>query len=471
MAYTPSYIPPYEDGWEDLPLETTPITAEILDAYDDAFESIEDYLENTVIPSRLNDMDNVNISEPTNGQVLKYDSATLKWVNGTDSGGVSQLSELTDVALTTPTDGQVLKYDNATSKWINANESGGGSGKLAETVNNALGAKNVLPVTVDIIKSLNTSGTWSGNIYTISNVTFTLNTDSKGNVTSIKASGQASANVTFFIASRFADSPLNLPTANYTLNGCPATGSASTYEMRFQATRNGSLHSYGQDRGSGVDGSVLDTDNIQVVIYVQSGYNAQNLMFYPMIRLSAYTDSTFAPYTKTNLELTNEKADSKALAPVENGATASKAYSLLDYFYKDGNFCYATTAIAQGEALVFGSNYQVTDIAGILKTIPSLDHIYSTTEHEVGVWIDGKTIYEKTLDLGSAGVQVPGNGTAATTDSVSGIAATIWSFGISQSGKAFPHIGCSIGTDYIMMENKTNNASNVRWFTYQYTKV
>jgi hypothetical protein len=44
MGYTPSFTPQYENGWEDLPIEETPITAEALNAYDDAIENIEEYL-------------------------------------------------------------------------------------------------------------------------------------------------------------------------------------------------------------------------------------------------------------------------------------------------------------------------------------------------------------------------------------------------------------------------------------------
>lgn len=43
-------------------------------------------------------------------------------------GGSSTLGGLSDVNLTTPTDGQVLKYDANAQEWINANESGGGTG-------------------------------------------------------------------------------------------------------------------------------------------------------------------------------------------------------------------------------------------------------------------------------------------------------------------------------------------------------
>lgn len=44
MGYTPSFTPQYEGGWEDLPLETTPIQASALNGYDDAIENIENYL-------------------------------------------------------------------------------------------------------------------------------------------------------------------------------------------------------------------------------------------------------------------------------------------------------------------------------------------------------------------------------------------------------------------------------------------
>lgn len=44
----------------------------------------------------------------------------------TVTGGASSLSGLSDVNLTTPSDGQVLTYDGNSSEWVNANASGGG---------------------------------------------------------------------------------------------------------------------------------------------------------------------------------------------------------------------------------------------------------------------------------------------------------------------------------------------------------
>lgn len=82
------------------------------------------------IPDGLADLtDDVNISSPTDGQILKYDGTSSKWINGTGgSGGASALDDLTDVDITTPSDGQTLVYDSTNSKWVNG-AGGGGSAK------------------------------------------------------------------------------------------------------------------------------------------------------------------------------------------------------------------------------------------------------------------------------------------------------------------------------------------------------
>lgn len=49
--YTPIYAKPYPDGWKNKPDKTTPVTAEIMDAYDDAIENIETYLSENPIES------------------------------------------------------------------------------------------------------------------------------------------------------------------------------------------------------------------------------------------------------------------------------------------------------------------------------------------------------------------------------------------------------------------------------------
>ena len=67
----------------------------------------------------LNDLSDVVITTPVNGQTLVYDSANSRWINGSSAGGASDLEDLTDVVVTTPTNGQALTYDSTTSKWVN----------------------------------------------------------------------------------------------------------------------------------------------------------------------------------------------------------------------------------------------------------------------------------------------------------------------------------------------------------------
>lgn len=69
--------------------------------------------------SALDDLTDVDLTTPSNGQVLKYDSANSKWINANESGGgASSLNDLNDVTITSATQGQVLK--KGASDWENS---------------------------------------------------------------------------------------------------------------------------------------------------------------------------------------------------------------------------------------------------------------------------------------------------------------------------------------------------------------
>lgn len=70
----------------------------------------------------LDGLKDVDISNPSTGDVLKYDSSTGKFENGQMA-----LSALSDIDLTNLQDGQIIKWDATAGKFVNANESGGGS--------------------------------------------------------------------------------------------------------------------------------------------------------------------------------------------------------------------------------------------------------------------------------------------------------------------------------------------------------
>jgi len=74
----------------------------------------------TLVPTSyaLGDLSNVTLGTLANGQVLKYDSATSTWYNGTDESGAA-LAGLSDVNLGTLAGGEFLQYDLGTTSWVN----------------------------------------------------------------------------------------------------------------------------------------------------------------------------------------------------------------------------------------------------------------------------------------------------------------------------------------------------------------
>jgi hypothetical protein len=71
------------------------------------------------IQPALDDLTDVDITNPTNGQVLTYDAANQLWINGAAPTGVTDLSQLSDVTINTPADGNFLVYDGTGSTWEN----------------------------------------------------------------------------------------------------------------------------------------------------------------------------------------------------------------------------------------------------------------------------------------------------------------------------------------------------------------
>lgn len=71
----------------------------------------------------------------------------------------------------------------------------------------------------------------------------------------------------------------------------------------------------------------------------------------------------------TKLYIDGKQLDIRGtIAPVEDGDTASQAYAVGRYFYRNGAFCKAKAAIASGAAFTLNTNYEVTTVANELYT-------------------------------------------------------------------------------------------------------
>ena len=179
--------------------------------------------------------------------------------------------------------------------------------------------KNKLPMTVSDIKSNNTSGTWNGNTYTLNGVTFTILTDSDNNVIGIKANGTANTTSPLMINSNY-----TMSQGSFVLNGCPSGGGTETARLQFDlGGENPAI-----DTGSGASFTLSETTtNCRVFIRIGNGYNAQNLVFKPMIRLSSVTDATFAPYSNECLISGWDEVNITVADDLEN-PTVSNVYTI-----------------------------------------------------------------------------------------------------------------------------------------------
>ena len=208
-----------------------------------------------------------NIDAPSNGDIQSSKTLKSSVVTVTDAAPINVEDITVDI---TPVQ-DLHGYDKP---WA------GGAGK------------NKLPMTLENLKARNTGGTWSGNVYTRYNTTVTVNVDNGGNIKSLTINGTPNENFNFIYA---INAPLLVEGLSYILSGCPTGGSVSTY---YQEYSNYTDMGY-SDLGNGVTfPEFAHTYQYRVVqVTIKSGYNAQNLIFYPMIRLATETDATFAPYS------------------------------------------------------------------------------------------------------------------------------------------------------------------------------
>lgn len=149
--------------------------------------------------------------------------------------------------------------------------------------------RNIAPITVDGIKSANSSLTWSGNSVTTNGVTFTIDTDTDGNVVSITAntSSSATANFAFIL---YYQKPL--ATGSYTISGCPSGYAGVWIDLEI-----GSGTYSNKDAGSGASVTISEDATVSMRFRVANGTTFNNVKIYPMLRLSTDTDTSYEPYT------------------------------------------------------------------------------------------------------------------------------------------------------------------------------
>ena len=256
-------------------------------------------------------------SEGRNSVTFTADSDFNLFMNGYGIGSVAFADDVSDLQLEKGSTATAYEPYHAS---------------VEDTLRNAevVKGKNLLPVTLKGIKELNTSGTWSGNIYTLNDVALTIETDGD-KVLGIDVNGTASYNIIFKLA---------LPTGGDILTGCPTGGGWGSYIL-YQSGG-------ATDSGEGATGVLTDS---YISIYVKAGYNVQHKKFYPMIRKATETDPTYEPYYIPLKDVVPNKCDNSVIGTVEDGTNASKGWLVGEHFIKDGAFKEVTQPIASGGAI------------------------------------------------------------------------------------------------------------------------
>lgn len=157
---------------------------------------------------------------------------------------------------------------------------------------------------------------------TINYVAWTINADG-----SVTANGTASGgNSNFTCHSRNMElNKLVLPNGKYILSGCATGGSSTTWEISLERTYNGSAETIATNMEGDTEFTLNGDDysadcvQVQLILRVRNNQQANNITFYPMIRLANDTDATWKPYAETNKELTDNK-----VSWVNNGLIGAK---------------------------------------------------------------------------------------------------------------------------------------------------
>ena len=118
-------------------------------------------------------------------------------------------------------------------------------------------------------------------------------------------------------------------------------------------------------------------------------------------------------------------------------------------------------------------NGELTKVGGLYKESKpmSVAEYYSEEEHKVGVWVDGKPLYQRIFDLGSDLVVSYSSFTDTSIDA-SNMETIVKVIGIYSTGATIYNLMANINNNIIRLQTDRNGANaNVRYITLQYTKT
>lgn len=146
--------------------------------------------------------------------------------------------------------------------------------------------KNKIIIDETYIKSTNSSGSWNNDVYTYRGIDFTLLKDSDNNILGVDANGLSSGDWASIILSEFTLQP-----NTYILSGISAGGS-STFRLSLSPSTGSDIVLFDGETSF----TITSAETFILKATVRSPQvTANHFKFYPMVRLSTESDSSFAP--------------------------------------------------------------------------------------------------------------------------------------------------------------------------------
>lgn len=96
--------------------------------------------------------------------------------------------------------------------------------------------------------------------------------------------------------------------------------------------------------------------------------------------------------------------------------------------------------------------------------------IYSETEREIGVWTDGKPLYENTFDFGSD-TTISRNSWTSTSITVTGVELIVFCSGLGSDGSYQSSLLAWNDSGTLKLQTPRNTDGSVRYVTIRYTKT
>lgn len=180
---------------------------------------------------------------------------------------------------------------------------------------------------------------------TIKGVTFTPVYDSNGNLQYIETNGKATGDSYLYVKDSFDF----LKGESYVLSGCPSGGSINTFFMYGHGIEP-------MDYGTGATLNFAESKTTSIIIGIKTGYTADHLRFYPMIRPASITDSTYVPYGLLRIKVSGKNLFKQLCVPANPNAAQihylkAGTYSVTRDSSENGNNWYIGAYDSNGTAI------------------------------------------------------------------------------------------------------------------------